>query len=137
MTTSHVIHPREKIIRAADTKLKVSEPPFLFIPICANIVVQVIVVGAGLGGLGAAIAILLAAHDVQDLESASEIGEVFLPIPNFHPSLSPSQHIPQNALTKTRNRSEQESKSSPTPPASSKHWACTVCSSPTPPSPSR
>ncbi|CAK7219080.1 hypothetical protein SCUCBS95973_003703 [Sporothrix curviconia] len=37
---------------------------------------NVIVVGAGLGGLGAAIAILLAGHDVTVLESASTIGEV-------------------------------------------------------------
>ncbi len=37
---------------------------------------QVVVVGAGLGGLGAAIAILLAGHDVEVLESASEIAEV-------------------------------------------------------------
>lgn len=42
---------------------------------------QVIVVGAGLGGLGAAIAILLAGHDVQVLESASEIAEVLLSYP--------------------------------------------------------
>jgi salicylate hydroxylase len=33
-------------------------------------------VGAGLGGLGAAISILLAGHDVKILESASEIGEI-------------------------------------------------------------
>jgi salicylate hydroxylase len=37
---------------------------------------KVIIVGAGLGGLGAAIAILLAGHDVEVLESASEISEV-------------------------------------------------------------
>ncbi|KAI1205780.1 FAD/NAD(P)-binding domain-containing protein [Annulohypoxylon truncatum] len=37
---------------------------------------HVIIVGAGLGGLGAAIAILLAGHDVTVLESASEIGEI-------------------------------------------------------------
>lgn len=37
---------------------------------------QVIVVGAGLGGLGAAIAILLAGHTVTVLESAAEIAEV-------------------------------------------------------------
>lgn len=35
-----------------------------------------IVIGAGLGGLGAAIAILLAGHDVTVLEAASSIGEV-------------------------------------------------------------
>lgn len=37
---------------------------------------HVIIVGAGLGGLGAAIAILLAGHNVTVLESASEIGEI-------------------------------------------------------------
>ena len=33
-------------------------------------------VGAGLGGIGAAISLLLAGHDVQIFEAASEIGEV-------------------------------------------------------------
>ncbi|KAH6654046.1 FAD-binding domain-containing protein [Truncatella angustata] len=37
---------------------------------------DVIVVGAGLGGLGAAISVLLAGHNVTVLEAASEIGEV-------------------------------------------------------------
>ncbi|KAH8664597.1 hypothetical protein BX600DRAFT_498357 [Xylariales sp. PMI_506] len=37
---------------------------------------DVIIVGAGLGGLGAAISVLLAGHNVTVLESASEIGEV-------------------------------------------------------------
>lgn len=37
---------------------------------------QVIIVGAGLGGLGAAISVLLAGHDVTVLEAASNIGEV-------------------------------------------------------------
>lgn len=34
------------------------------------------IVGAGIGGLGAAIALLLAGHDVQVLEGAKELGEV-------------------------------------------------------------
>ncbi|KAK7728628.1 hypothetical protein SLS63_006489 [Diaporthe eres] len=38
--------------------------------------IHVIIVGGGLGGLGAAIATLLAGHDVTVLEAASEIGEV-------------------------------------------------------------
>ncbi|KAH8646589.1 hypothetical protein BGZ60DRAFT_535573 [Tricladium varicosporioides] len=37
---------------------------------------KIIIVGAGLGGLGAAIALLLAGHDVEVFEAASEIGEV-------------------------------------------------------------
>lgn len=37
---------------------------------------QIIVVGAGLGGVGAAISLLLAGHDVQIFEAANEIGEV-------------------------------------------------------------
>jgi len=46
---------------------------------------QIIVVGAGLGGLGAAIAILLAGHAVTVLESAAEIAEVSIHSP-LHPS---------------------------------------------------
>lgn len=37
---------------------------------------QIVVVGAGLGGLGAAISLLLAGHEVHVLESASKIAEV-------------------------------------------------------------
>ncbi|KAH9212206.1 hypothetical protein DL95DRAFT_525308 [Leptodontidium sp. 2 PMI_412] len=55
---SGYITPKQKIVRGDDTKLKV------------------IIVGAGLGGLGAAISILLAGHDVLVLEGASEIAEV-------------------------------------------------------------
>ncbi|KAL1892611.1 hypothetical protein Sste5346_006896 [Sporothrix stenoceras] len=51
-------HVQERIQRDASSKL------------------NVIVVGAGLGGLGAAIGILLAGHDVTVLESAAAIGEV-------------------------------------------------------------
>ncbi|TVY94299.1 FAD-dependent monooxygenase [Lachnellula willkommii] len=52
------IVPKEKIQRSADSTLKI------------------IIVGAGLGGLGAAIALLLAGHDVDVFEAASEISEV-------------------------------------------------------------
>ncbi|KAH9878868.1 hypothetical protein J1614_002303 [Plenodomus biglobosus] len=41
----------------------------------ASCKLDVIIVGAGLGGLGAAISILLAGHNVHILESAPEIGE--------------------------------------------------------------
>ncbi|KAK3081154.1 hypothetical protein LTS18_009738, partial [Coniosporium uncinatum] len=37
---------------------------------------NIVIVGAGLGGVGAAISLLLAGHDVTILEAASEIGEV-------------------------------------------------------------
>jgi len=37
---------------------------------------DIVIVGAGLGGVGAAISLLLAGHDVTILEAASEIGEV-------------------------------------------------------------
>ena len=49
---------RTKVERPASTKL------------------DVVVVGAGLGGIGAAIALLLAGHSVQIFEAAAEIGEV-------------------------------------------------------------
>ncbi|KAL5046695.1 hypothetical protein BDW71DRAFT_207182 [Aspergillus fruticulosus] len=42
----------------------------------ANSILKVIIIGAGLGGLGAAISIRLAGHSVTVLESAREIGEV-------------------------------------------------------------
>ncbi|KKY19720.1 putative fad dependent oxidoreductase [Phaeomoniella chlamydospora] len=52
------IYIKEKVVRDESTRLKI------------------IIVGAGLGGLGAAIACLLAGHDVDVLESATQIGEV-------------------------------------------------------------
>ncbi|KAK7425078.1 hypothetical protein QQZ08_008355 [Neonectria magnoliae] len=58
MADSKQFFVQEKIQRGAASKL------------------DIIIVGAGLGGLGAAISILLAGHDVTVLESASSIGEV-------------------------------------------------------------
>lgn len=70
-------HVQERIERHASSKLNVCHshfpPPHFAV---SNDPPQVIVVGAGLGGLGAAIAILLAGHDVTVLESAPAIGEV-------------------------------------------------------------
>jgi NADPH-dependent 2,4-dienoyl-CoA reductase/sulfur reductase-like enzyme len=67
--------PAEKKIRGDDTRMKVGSP---YKNSLAQIlkIGQVIIVGAGLGGLGAAIAILLAGHTVTVLESAAEIAEV-------------------------------------------------------------
>ena len=66
--------------RSADSKLKVSnssQPLKDSSMIMRNSdILKVIIVGAGLGGLGAAVAILLAGHDVLVLESAAEISEV-------------------------------------------------------------
>ncbi|KAH7379139.1 hypothetical protein DE146DRAFT_304687 [Phaeosphaeria sp. MPI-PUGE-AT-0046c] len=42
----------------------------------ASSTLHVVIVGAGLGGLGAAISILLAGHSVEILEVAAEIGEI-------------------------------------------------------------
>ncbi|TVY73205.1 FAD-dependent monooxygenase OpS4 [Lachnellula suecica] len=70
------IAAKEKIQRDAASKLKVSEQNnHLTSPFITN-KHQIIIVGAGLGGLGAAIALLLAGHDVEVFEAASEIGEV-------------------------------------------------------------
>ena len=87
---------KQKIQRDEDTKLKV-ESSHPLSPICHyqkaspychltdRFYKQVIVVGAGLGGLGAAIAILLGGHDVTVLESTSEIAEVLPLIPTVLP----------------------------------------------------
>ena len=86
---SHKIEVKRKQVRGEDSKLNVSSlhanvsfhfPNHLGI-ICKLLNTQitlqkVIIVGAGLGGLGAAISILLAGHIVTVLESASEIAEV-------------------------------------------------------------
>lgn len=42
----------------------------------ANIILQILIVGAGLGGVGAAIGLLLAGHSVTILEAAPQIAEV-------------------------------------------------------------
>ncbi|KAH8895659.1 FAD-binding domain-containing protein [Thozetella sp. PMI_491] len=55
---SHQYRVQQKIARDASSKLKI------------------IIVGAGLGGLGAAISALLAGHDVTVLEAAAQIGEI-------------------------------------------------------------
>jgi 2-polyprenyl-6-methoxyphenol hydroxylase-like FAD-dependent oxidoreductase len=70
---------------------------------------QVIIVGAGLGGLGAAIAILLAGHDVTVIESAAEIAEV-----SIRHITSPLGNAAIEVVLR-RSRLEQASKSSPTP----------------------
>jgi NADPH-dependent 2,4-dienoyl-CoA reductase/sulfur reductase-like enzyme len=70
--------PKEKILRDDVSKLKVSEQNQMNVSFHQTSfnMSQIIIVGAGLGGLGAAIALLLAGHDVEVFESASEIGEV-------------------------------------------------------------
>jgi len=73
------IHIKEKQQRNDDTKLKVMRPSQHDWPSShstTNTIFQIIIVGAGLGGIGAAISLLLAGHTVQILEAASEIGEV-------------------------------------------------------------
>lgn len=73
--------PTSKKIRAPESRLEVD---LAFIQLVVLYIdrsdthdsAQVIIVGAGLGGLGAAIAILLAGHNVTVLESTAEIGEV-------------------------------------------------------------
>ena len=109
---SHV-PAKQKIQRDEISKLKVEASlPLINIKSSLILLIQVIVVGAGLGGLGAAIAILLAGHNVTVLESASEIAEVVQPI--IHPSLP-------RILKELR--SEPVSKSSPTAVMCYKHGA--------------
>jgi len=75
---------KEKQHRNDDTKLKVMNSKQLNRPSHPTTTIstpqltsrQIIIVGAGLGGIGAAISLLLAGHSVQIFEAASEIGEV-------------------------------------------------------------
>lgn len=45
--------------------------------------IQVVIVGAGMGGLGTAIALRRAGHKVIVLEQAPEFGEVSISVPIF------------------------------------------------------
>jgi len=77
-----MVQVQTKIHRPESQKLRVrgSPPPIitLLVPEMSLLTLeQVIVVGAGLGGLGAAVGILLAGHEVIVLEAAKEVGEVF------------------------------------------------------------
>jgi cation diffusion facilitator CzcD-associated flavoprotein CzcO len=88
---------------AAEAKLKVSSSTKGREIDSVLICVKIIVVGAGLGGVGAAISCLLAGHSVHILESTNEIGEVIISPDHFSCIIN-------------KNRSEPVFKSSPTPP---------------------
>jgi heterodisulfide reductase subunit A-like polyferredoxin len=67
---------KKQIVRGDENKLKVmfQFPQLESVPEHSS--KQIVIVGAGLGGLGAAISILLAGHGVVVLESTSTIGDV-------------------------------------------------------------
>jgi len=66
---------KQKVVRGEDSKLNVIAPSRAWMQ-RLTVRLKITVVGAGLGGLGCAVACLLAGHDVEVLESAAEIGEV-------------------------------------------------------------
>ena len=61
---------------ASLNRLKVDIPTYVCVYKSTNESCQVVIVGAGLGGLGAALGFLRAGHQVVILESAPEIAEV-------------------------------------------------------------
>jgi salicylate hydroxylase len=65
---------RVQIERDASTRLKVRHPPPTAVQHLTG--VQIIVVGAGLGGLATSISCRLAGHEVTVLESAAAMGEI-------------------------------------------------------------
>jgi salicylate hydroxylase len=73
-------HPAN--LRSSKSSTEMNRAGFMFASPRTNIssttklISQVLIVGAGLGGLGAALSILLAGHSVQILESTSYIGEI-------------------------------------------------------------
>lgn len=74
------IHVKQKEVRDESSRLEVCTRPVCpsYKPLnrTAELSIQIIIVGAGLAGLGAAISCSLAGHDVQILESAQEIKEI-------------------------------------------------------------